>query len=81
MKVEQTRKRFGTRYYKIDYIYKGMPAYSLNVSEGDPLTVYGMKFLAKEKAVVLSINYTNRDVSMMQRNITLALPAEINNLL
>jgi hypothetical protein len=58
-----------------------MPGYSLNVSEGDPLTVYGMKFLSKEKVVVLSINYTNRDVSMVQRNITLALPAEINNLL
>lgn len=81
MKVEQTRKRFGIRYYKISHVYRGMPGYSLNVSEGDPLTVYGMKFLSKEKVVVLSINYTNRDVSMMQRNITLALPAEINNLL
>ena len=58
-----------------------MPAYSLNVSEGDPLTVYGMKYMKKKKAVVLSINYTNRDVSMMQRSVTLALPAEINNLL
>ena len=81
MKVEQTRKRFGIRHYKISHVYRGMPGYSLNVSEGDPLTVYGMKFLSKEKVVVLSINYTNRDVSMMQRNITLALPAEINNLL
>lgn len=81
MKVEQTRKRFGIRYYKISHVYRGMPGYSLNVSEGDPLTVYGMKFLSKEKVVVLSFNYTNRDVSMMQRNITLALPAEINNLL
>ena len=81
MKVEQTRKKFGIRYYKISHVYRGMPGYSLNVSEGDPLTVYGMKFLSKEKVVVLSINYTNRDVSMMQRNITLALPAEINNLL
>ena len=81
MKVEQTRKRFGIRHYKISHVYRGMPGYSLNVSEGDPLTVYGMKFLSKEKVVVLSINYTNRDVSMVQRNITLALPAEINNLL
>lgn len=81
MKVEQTRKRLGTRYYKIDYVYKGMPAYSLNVSEGDPLVVYGMKYLSKEKAVILSINYTNREISMMQRSVTLALPAEINNLL
>ena len=81
MKVEQTRKRLGTRFYKIDRVYRGMPAYSLNVSEGDPLTVYGMKYMSKEKAVVLSINYTNRDVSMMQRSVTLALPAEINNLL
>ena len=81
MKVEQTRKRFGIRHYKISHVYRGMPGYSLNVSDGDPLTVYGMKFLSKEKVVVLSINYTNRDVSMVQRNITLALPAEINNLL
>lgn len=81
MKVEQTRKRFGVRYYKIKYVYKGMPAYSLNVSEGDPLIVYGIKYLSKEKAVVISINYTNREISMMQRSVTLALPAEINNLL
>lgn len=81
MKVEQTRKRFGVRYYKIEYVYKGMPAYSLNVSEGDPLIVYGIKYLSKEKAVVISINYTNREISMMQRSVTLALPAEINNLL
>lgn len=81
MRIEQTRRRFGVRYYKIDYVYKGMPAYSLNISEGDPLIVYGIKYLSKEKAVVISINYTNREISMMQRSVTLALPAEINNLL
>lgn len=81
LKLNLSGRMFGVRTYKIEKTYKGLPAYSLDISEGDPISVYGLKYYPKEKMVVFTLRYTNRDVSLMERGITLSLPAEINNIL
>ncbi len=76
-----TGRMFGVKSYRIEKIIKGLPGYKLDISEGNPVSIYALKYMIKEKAVMVGLRYTNKDVSILERFISLALPAEVNNLL
>lgn len=81
MKLDLVKKGLGFNNYKIEKIYKGLLGNQLEVFEGDPFTIYSMRYVEKEKVVSLSVKYTNKKVNLMERFMTIAVPAEINTIL
>jgi S1-C subfamily serine protease len=74
-------KKFFTNKYKILKVYKKMEGMPLNVNAGDPLIIYDIKLLQKEKMITVTIQYLESTVGVVNRVVTLASPAEVNTIL
>lgn len=81
LRLSMLTRMLGARSYKVERIYKGLAAYSLDISDGDPVMIYGIRFLEKEKVVVMQIRYMDKEVASMERIFTIQVPAEINTII
>lgn len=81
LRMSLMSKMLGARSYKVERIYKGLTAYTLDISEGDPVMIYGIKYIEKDKMILMQIRYLDKDVAAMERMFTLQISAEINTLL
>lgn len=79
--LESYGKNIFLKKYKTTKIYIDTYASQLNIGEGDPLTVFDLRLFEKEKIIRLIVYYTQHDVRLNERTVTLTVPAEINCIL
>jgi S1-C subfamily serine protease len=79
--VEYYGNSFFYKKYKTTKIYNGMYGNQLNVGEGDPIVVYELKYLQKDKLVRLTLRYKQKELGIIERIVTVISPAEINSLI
>jgi len=53
----------------------------LELGEGDPVTIYDLKYMDKEKAVMLRMKYKQKNVNVIERIVTIPAYAEVNTIL
>ena len=81
IELEYYKKGFLFKKYKTIKIYKGMYGSKLGISKGEPIVVYDLKYLKKQKIVKLTIKFKQGDVGVLDRVITVVSPVEINSIL
>ena len=79
--VEYYGKGLILKKYKTNKIYKGMYGFQLNIGEGDPIVVYGLKYLKKQKLIKLTLKFKQKDFGIIDRIVTVVSPVEINSIL
>ena len=67
--------------YKVNKVYKRMLGQLLEIGEGDTIFIYDLKYLEKEKAVLLTIRFKRKELGIVERVATIPVYAEINTLL
>jgi S1-C subfamily serine protease len=79
--LEYFDKSIFVKKYKVNKVYKKMLASSAEISEGDILVVYDLKYVEKDKVILLTIRFKKKDLGILDRIITLPCYAEINSIL
>jgi S1-C subfamily serine protease len=67
--------------YKVNKVYKRMLGQLLDIGEGDSIYVYDLKYMEKEKAVLLTIRFKRKEFGFVERVATVPVYAEINTIL
>jgi len=81
LELEYFDNNIFSKKYKVSKVYRKMLASMAEISEGDILTVYDLKYDEKEKAVLFTVRFKKKDLGIMDRIITIPAYAEINTLL
>ena len=66
--------------YTINKIYKRMLGSQVEIGEGDPVVVYDLKYLEKDKIILLTIKFKKKDMGFIDRIVTIPAYAEINSI-
>jgi len=67
--------------YKTTKIYKGMYGFHLDIGEGDPIVVYDLKYIEKNKFIKLTLKFKQKNLGFLDRIITVVSPIEINSII
>ena len=75
-------KSFFTKKFKITKVYTGMPGdKELKLGEGDPFFIYDMKYVKKEKYLYITFFIKDKNIPLIERNLSLRIYAELTNIL
>ncbi|OHD18633.1 MAG: hypothetical protein A2086_17015 [Spirochaetes bacterium GWD1_27_9] len=67
--------------YKVDKVYKRMLGSMVEIGEGDPIIVYDLKYIEKDKMILFTVRFKKKDVGFLDRIITIPAYVEINTIL
>jgi len=81
IKVDYYGKGVLVKKYKTAKIYKGMYGNKLDIGEGEPVTIYDLRYMKKQKIVRLTIKYKQEEVGVIERVVTVASPVEIDSII
>lgn len=79
--LEYYSKGILSKKYRTKKIYKGSYGAQLDIGEGDPVTIYDLRYMDKEEMVKLTIKYRQKEVGVIDRIITVVSPGGINSIL
>jgi len=82
IELEYYSKSFLTKKFKILKVYDGMPGdKDLKLGIGDPFYIYDMKYIEKEKFLYITFFIKDKNVPMIERNLSIKIYAELTNIL
>ncbi|HPO49272.1 MAG TPA: trypsin-like peptidase domain-containing protein, partial [Spirochaetota bacterium] len=66
--------------YTVNKVYKRMLGSQVEIGEGDPIVVYDLKYVEKDKTILLTLKFKKKDVGFIDRVVTVPAYAEINSI-
>ena len=81
VELDYYKKGIMSKKFRVTKVYKGMAGAQAGIVEGESLTVYDVKYMDKEKAIVLVCSFKNAETSTIERVISIPVAAEMNCLL
>lgn len=82
IELDYYSKSFFTKKFKISKVYNGMPGdKDLKLGEGDPFFIYDMKYIEKDKFLYITFSIKDKNVPVIERNLSIRIYAELTNLL